>query len=215
MTGEKQSGARPPAAPRPKPRTRSRRGATEVAWRDPLTWVTVVLLLAVGFGGAYALWWRTWQLDQARELDWYVKTGQVRLRDVRTRIEAFFMQPDLESMAMLSLSAKGLEGALAQIPRRGPVEWRAEIVGLSTTIGKRFSGALRARIAAAPEEPFAELTEVILPLRDALYDLDQALGQTVIRSGQDAQRTNWTPEVTEAVLDALRRAREAAENLPE
>jgi hypothetical protein len=194
-------------------RRRGSRG--DLDWRDPLTWVAIGLLVAIGFGGAYGLWWRTWQLDMARELDFYVNVSQVKLRDFQTQTDVFFAKRDAASLGALALSAARLEGTLVQIPRRGPVEWRAEIVGLAETIETRLSSALAAQLARKDDDALATLAEPLPALRDRLRDLDAAMENTVLHAGQNPRRTNWTPEVTAALLAALEAAREQADRLPE
>lgn len=184
-------------------------------WRDPLTWVSIVVLLAVGFGGGYAVWWRTWQADQARELDWYVNTSQLHLRDFGTWCDTFFNSRDLNTLARLSLSASSLNGTLMQLPTRGPADWKAEMVLLANTINGRLRAVLDAQISNKDEEVLASVAENLPALRDRLHDLDVALERTVVHANQQPKRADWSAEVTEGLLAALRAAYQEAAKLPE
>jgi len=181
-------------------------------WRDHTLWIAVVLLLAVGFGAAYGIWYRTWQIDIAREQDWYVATCLLRLRDFRARTEAFFLQQNTSSLALLATSASRLDGALAQIPRRGPVQWRAEIVGLGETLRSYFDAAMLRELTAPDPQEIAALAEHLPELRDLMEQLEQALSDTVVRVDNAARRLK--PDFETELLQVIQTTRDFITALP-
>lgn len=189
-----------------------RKVASDINLRDPFTLTILLLVLVIGFGAAYGLWLRTWRLDQAREMDWYVNSSTVRIRDFSARSEVFFRDRNAASLALLTASANRLEGCLVQIPRRGPVEWRAEIVGLAEQLRSTFDAELSARLPG-PASAFADLADQMPILRDRMRELDQALDSTVIRAGTNPQRTNWTPEVETRLRNAIAQVRAALNDI--
>lgn len=190
-----------------------RKTAPDISLQDPFTLGVLLLVLAIGFGSAYALWWRTWQLDQAREQDWYVSTAALRLRDFTARCEAFFRNRDGTSLALLTVSAGRLEGSLAQIPRRGPVDWRSDIVALAEELRAALDSALSARLAG-PAAELAPLADQMPILRDRMRDLEQALGETVTRAAGKPVRTSWSAQVESGLRSAIAAARAAIADLP-
>lgn len=170
-------------------------------------------MLVIGFGLAYGLWLRTWRLDQARELEWYVNANALRIRDFAARSEVFFRDRNAVSLALLTASASRLEGSLVHIPRRGPVEWRAEMIGLAEELRTTFDAALSERLAA-PAASLAPLADQMPTLRDRIREVEKALEGTVIRSGSQPVRTNWTPEAESALRSAVAAARETIAALP-
>ncbi|MDP2871733.1 MAG: hypothetical protein Q8P31_04265 [Bacillota bacterium] len=189
-----------------------RQAAPDINLRDPFTLTILLLVLVIGFGAAYALWLRTWRLDQAREMDWYVNSSTVRIRDFMARTEVFFRDRNAASLALLTASANRLEGCLVQIPRRGPVEWRAEMVGLAEQLRSTFDAELSARLAS-PASAFAALADQMPVLRDRMREIEQALNTTVTRAGSTPQRTNWTPEVESRLRNAIAQARKALDDI--
>lgn len=188
------------------------RQAPRFDWRDHTLWIVVLLLLAVGFGAAYGMWYRTWQLDIAREQDWYVATCLLRLRDFRARAETFFRQQNTNSLALLATSASRLDGALAQIPRRGPVQWRAEIVGLGEALRSYFDAALLRELTAPDPEQIAALAEHLPELRDLMEQLEQALSDTVIRVDNATRRLK--PDFEPELLRVINAARDLLTAMP-
>jgi hypothetical protein len=184
-----------------------RQPTSDINLRDPATLVVLLLVLALGFGSAYALWLRTWRLDQARELDWYVDSSTLRIRDFAARSEVFFHQRNAASLALLTASASRLEGCLVQIPRRGPVEWRADMIGLADDLRSTFDSALSAHYVD-PAASLDALADRMPTLRDRMRDVESALEATVIRAGTRPERTNWTPEVETRLRAAIAAARE-------
>jgi hypothetical protein len=190
-----------------------RQAAPDINLRDPFTLGVLLLVLAIGFASAYGLWLRTWRLDQAREQEWYANANALRIRDFATRAEVFFRDRNALSLALLTASASRLEGSLVHIPRRGPVEWRAEIVGLAEDLRSTMDAALTAGLAA-PAATLAPLADQMPVLRDKMRDVEKALEATVIRSPGQAVRTNWTAETESALRSAIAAAREAIAALP-
>lgn len=195
--------------------SRGSRPPTRIDWRDPSVWLAVVLLVAVGFGAAYGLWLRTWRLDIAREQDWYLAAGLLRLRDFRARAEALFNQRTPDMLSLLTASAARLDGSLGQIPRRGPVQWRAEMIGFTAALHDQLTGALERQIETPDPTVLAELADQMPSLRDKILILEEALDATVLRPEGGGKRLNFTPEVEAALIEALAAAKSAAEELPQ
>jgi hypothetical protein len=191
------------------------RPGTRIDWRDRSVWLTILILLAIGFSAAYGYWLRTWRLDIAREQDWYVATSVTRLRDFRARAGSFNEQRTTGALVDLALSASRLDGALVQIPRRGPVQWRAELVALSELLRNRIDAAAARHLAAPDPAYLGQLGEAAQALRFKIEDLEKALNNTVQRSGTKATALNFTPEVTKALMDAIAAARTAVEAMPQ
>lgn len=195
---------------------KSKKGrSTRIDWSDRSIWLTILLLLVVGAGITYGLWLRTWRLDIAREQDWYVATSVTRLRDFRARAGTFNERRTTSALVDLALSAARLDGALAQIPRRGPVQWRAEIVALSDALRNRLDAAISRQLTSPDPEYLAELGEAAQALRFKIEDLEKAFGETVRRSGTTARSLNFTAEVTDRLMAAISAARTAVDAFPE
>ncbi len=204
-----------PADRRQDPRKQKvRRPKATTEWRDASTWIVLLLVLAIGFAAAYGLWLRTWRSDMAKEQGFYVSTALVRMRDLRSRLEAFSEQQTVASLAYFASSAARMEGSLAQIPRRGPVQWKAEMIGLADTLRTRVEAFTQGQVAtpdAAARKSFADL---LAPLNTNLRALERALEDTVIEEQNRPTRLNLTPEVISALEKAIADARASAAALP-
>jgi len=197
---------------------------TRINWRDPQVWLAVLLILAVGFGSAYALWARTWRNDLAAEHNFYVATSVSRLRETVTQLVscAAKLQAATSASAMtvpivhLGAASARLEATLLQIPRRGPVQWKAEIVGLATGLQAKLSAIVDRQVASPDAVLLDKLGKAIPALRSALEDLDDALSQTVDTSAGSAKpKLNLTDDVLAKLEAAIAAARTAANGLPE
>lgn len=153
-------------------------------------------------------------MDIAREQDWYVVTSTLRMRDFRSRIEVFAQTPTAETLFALAASGARLEGATAQIPRRGPVAWRAEMVGLGDLIRTRLEASVRRHLTAPSQDHLASLAAAARELSPKLQAVEAALDRTVVRDGTRVQRANFGAGVIRELADALAAARAAAQALP-
>jgi hypothetical protein len=116
----------------------------------------------------------------------------------------------------LGTASARLEATLLQIPRRGPVQWKAEIIGLATGLQTKLSSIVDRQVASPDAELLDKLGEAIPALRSALEELDDALSATVDSSAAQAKpKLNLTDEVLAKLEAAIAVARTAADGLPE
>jgi len=197
---------------------------TRINWRDAQVWLVVLLILAVGSGGAYAIWARTWRNDMAAEHNFYVATSVSRLRETVAQLVscAAKLQAATGASAMtgpivhLGAASARLEATLLQIPRRGPVQWKAEIVGLATGLQAKVSAIVDRQVASPDAVLLDKLGKAIPALRSALEALDDALSQTVDTSaGQAKPKLTLTVDALAKLAAATAAARTATNGLPE
>ncbi len=193
---------------------KARRNPGRTEWRDASVWITLLLIFAIGFAAAYGIWMRTWRSDMAKEQSFYVSTALVRMRDVRARLEAFTERQNESSLAYFASSVARMEGSLAQIPRRGPVQWRAEIIGLADTMRTRTEAFAQEQLGSPDSAALASFADLLDPLNANLRALERALADTVIVADGKAPRLNLTPDVVSALEKAIADARASADALP-
>jgi hypothetical protein len=207
-----------------KRRGKAKAQVTRINWRDPQVWVALLLILAVGFGGAYAIWARAWRNDMASEHSFYVASAVSRLRETVAQLVSCAAK--LKTVAgvaamtgpivNLGTASARLEATLLQIPRRGPVQWKAEIIGLATGLQTKLSSIVDRQVASPDAELLDKLGEAIPALRSALEELDDALSATLDSSAAQAKpKLNLTDEVLAKLEAAIAVARTAADGLPE
>jgi hypothetical protein len=207
-----------------KPKGKARGSATKVNWRDPQVWLVLALVAAIGFGAAYSIWMRTWRDDLASEHNFYVATAVARLRELRTQLtvcateirSASTAQGATPAVAQLASVAARLDAALTMIPRRGPVQWKAEILGLANAVHTRMSGILQRQLSSPTTALISSLGEAIPGVIGAVEDLDDALTATVISAPSGGKpRLNLTEDSLATLEDAIAAAKTAVLALPE
>lgn len=198
--------------------------ATKINWQDPKVWLVLVLVAAIGFGAAYAIWMRTWRDDLVAEHNFYVATAVARLRELCTQLSvcateiraATTAQGATPAIAQLAAVAARLDAAMTMIPRRGPVQWRAEIIGLANAIHTRMNGILQQQFSTPTSALVTSLGEAIPGVIRAAEDLDDALTATIITAaGGSKPRLNLTDETLTALEGAIAAAKTAVLALPE
>jgi len=207
-----------------KPKGKAGGSATKVNWRDPQVWLVLALVAAIGFGAAYGIWMRTWRDDLASEHNFYVATAVARLRELRTQLTvcatdiraASTAQGATPAVAQLAAVAARLDAALTMIPRRGPVQWKAEIIGLANAVHTRMSVLLQQQMSSPTAARITSLGEAIPGVINAVEDLDDALTATVVTAAAGGKpRLNLTEQSLAALEDAIAAAKTAVLALPE